>query len=103
MVLTCGDRESPDEMMRLIAVADNCVLFSAVVTGGLPQLCPSEIGERTARDRCGQTCGRHGTRAWSQSSTIKSSGAVQPEPALTSYVSRAAGSRVGLPSVACRG
>lgn len=89
MALTCGDRESPSQMMRLIAVACNCVLFSAVVTGGLPQLCPSEISERTARVRFEQTRGRHVARAWSQSSSIKSSGAVQPEPVPTSYVSRA--------------
>jgi hypothetical protein len=38
-------------MMRLIAVACNCVLFSAVVTGCLPQLCPSKISERNGRDR----------------------------------------------------
>jgi hypothetical protein len=61
MALTCGDGESPSEMMRLIAVACNCALFRAVVTGGLPQPCPSEISERTARIRCEQTCGRHGT------------------------------------------
>lgn len=61
MALNCDDRESPSQMMRLIAVACNCVLLSAVVTGGLPQLCPSEIGERAARVRCEQTCGRHGT------------------------------------------
>jgi hypothetical protein len=52
MALTCGDRESPSEMMRLIAVAGNCVLLSAVVTRGLPQLCPSEISERTAPRAC---------------------------------------------------
>lgn len=63
MVLTCGDRESPSEMMRLTAVVGNCVLLSAVVTGGLPQLCPSEISERTGRARLGhpaQLAGRSG-------------------------------------------
>lgn len=48
MVLTCGDREWPSQIMRLIAVACNCVLLSAVVTGGLPQLCPNEISENCA-------------------------------------------------------
>jgi hypothetical protein len=38
-------------MMRLIAVGCNRVVLSAVVTGGLPQLCPSEIGERLRRAR----------------------------------------------------
>src|SRR4051794_24212804 len=103
MALTCGDRESPGEMMRLIAIACNCVLFSAIVTGGLPQLCPSEISERTARIRFEQTCGRHTTRVWSCRTTLRSSGAVQPEPALMSYLGRAAGPRVELPSAACRG
>ena len=49
MVLTCGDRESPSQIMRFSAVVGNSVLLSAVVTGGLPQLCPSEIGERIGR------------------------------------------------------
>src|SRR5881398_2474719 len=61
MALTCGDRESPGEMMHLTAVVGNCVLFSVVVTGGLPQLCPSEIGERTA-PRAYRTSGASGRR-----------------------------------------
>src|SRR5438128_1179219 len=47
MVLTCGDGESPGEMMRLIAVGCNRVVLSAVVTG----VCPSEISERNGRAR----------------------------------------------------
>ena len=62
MVLTCGDGEAPGEMMRLTAVVGNCVLFSAVLTGGLPQLCPSEISERTARVRFEQTYAGHAAR-----------------------------------------
>lgn len=61
MALTCGDRESPSQMMRFGAVVGNCVLLSAVVTGGLPQLCPGEIGERTACGCFEQTCDRHTT------------------------------------------
>ncbi len=49
MVLTCGDGEAPSEMMRFGAVVGNCVLFGAVVTGDLPQLCPSKIGENRPR------------------------------------------------------
>jgi hypothetical protein len=49
MALTCGDRESPSEMMRLIAVAGNCVLLSAVVTGVCPSCAPvKSVGGLTA-------------------------------------------------------
>ena len=103
MVLTCDDRESPSEMMRLTAVVGNCVLLSAVVTGSLPQLCPRGISERTARIRFERTCGGHTTQAWSRRTELKSTGAVQPEPTLMSCLGRAAGPRVELPGAACRG
>lgn len=43
MALTCGDRESPSRMMRLIAVSCNRVLFSAVVTGVCPSCAPVKL------------------------------------------------------------
>ncbi len=64
MVLTCDDRVSPGEMMRFGAVAGNCVLVCAVEAGGLPQLCPSEISERTAARMSNVWRIREATWAW---------------------------------------
>jgi hypothetical protein len=48
-------------MMLFAAVAGKCLLLSEVVTGGLPQLCPSEISERAAPRAC-RTSGAFGKR-----------------------------------------
>jgi hypothetical protein len=71
MALTCGFGKIAGRLGQSGAVECTSVRLSAVLKGALPQLCPSEISERTGRARLEQLCGHRDPRAWSQPSSVK--------------------------------